>query len=63
MLALLGEALAEQTDPEATLERSSADGLYTIRLEPLPAGAVAVVDTPLGRFGGRDHRLTVTPLS
>lgn len=63
LLALLGEALAEQTDPEATLERSSADGLYTIRLEPLPAGAVAVVDTPLGRFGGRDHRLTVTPLS
>jgi uncharacterized protein (TIGR02677 family) len=60
-LALLGEALAEQPGPDASVERATGDGLYTVKLEPLAAGSEASIETPLGRFGGRDHLLTVTP--
>jgi uncharacterized protein (TIGR02677 family) len=61
LLALLGEALAEQAGPGAMVERSTADGLYRVRLEPLHAASEAVIQTPLGRFSGRDHRLTISP--
>ena len=34
-LSLLGEALAEQSSPEQTVERQTGDGLLQIRMEPL----------------------------
>ena len=61
LLTLLGEALAEQAGPEAVVERQTADGLYTLRLEPLHGSSEALIQTPLGCFSGRDHRLTITP--
>ena len=59
-LTLLGEALAEQAGPDAAIERSTGDGLFIVRLEPLGPGTHAVIETPAGTFAGRDHRLTVT---
>ena len=60
-LNLLGEALADQSQPDATVERQSGDGLMQIRLEPLQAHQFARIVTPAGAFAGRDHRLTITP--
>jgi uncharacterized protein (TIGR02677 family) len=60
-LALLGEALAEQEGPEATIERQTADGLLRIRLEPLGPDSRARIRTPHGVFAGRDHLITITP--
>jgi uncharacterized protein (TIGR02677 family) len=60
-LNLLGEALAEQPGPDATVERQTGDGLLHIRLEPLDDGSRAHIVTPAGVFAGRDHRLTITP--
>jgi uncharacterized protein (TIGR02677 family) len=60
-LGLLGEALAEQADPEATVERQTGDGLLRIRLEPLGTGARAEIRTSKGVFAGRDHLITITP--
>lgn len=60
-LNLLGEALAEQSGPEAAVERQTGDGLLHIRLEPLDDGSLAHIVTPPGVFAGRDHRLTITP--
>jgi len=60
-LELLGEALAEQINPEHTVERHSGDGLYLIRLEPLSADSHAEIRTPAGVFSGRDHILTLRP--
>lgn len=59
-LALLGDALAEQPGPDATIERDSGDGQFRIRLQPLAADSRACIDTPQGRFAGRDHLLTIT---
>lgn len=59
-LTLLGEALAEQAGPDAAIERSTGDGLFIVRLEPLGPGTHAIIQTPAGTFAGRDHRLTVT---
>ncbi|MDP2809703.1 MAG: TIGR02677 family protein [Rhodocyclaceae bacterium] len=59
-LAVLGEALAGQTSPEDAIARSTADGLLQVRLEPLDAGSHAAIETPLGIFAGRDHRITIT---
>lgn len=59
-LGLLGEALSDQSHPEAPVERLTADGLFRVTLEPLDAGSHAEIRTPLGVFAGRDHRLTVT---
>jgi len=59
-LALLGEALAAQTDPDAVVEQASGDGLLRIRLHPLEDGSWAEVHTPAGVFAGRDHLLTIT---
>lgn len=62
-LDVLGEALAEQASPDAVIERASGDGQFTIRLEPLAGDDQAMVETPLGRFSGRDHWLTITASS
>lgn len=59
-LALLGEALAAQASPDATVEQSSGDGLLRIRLEPLASGSLAQIRTPAGVFAGRDHWLTIS---
>jgi uncharacterized protein (TIGR02677 family) len=60
-LNLLGEALAEQVGPAATVERQTGDGLLRIRLEPLGPHSRAEVHTPYGVFAGRDHLITITP--
>ncbi len=60
-LSLLAEALGEQIGPDQPVERFSGDGLLRIRLEPLAAGTQAEIDTPDGRFSGRDHLIMVTP--
>lgn len=62
LLALLGEALAEQAGPDASVERLSADGLLHIRLQPLGAHSRARIVTPHGVFAGRDHRITITSM-
>lgn len=59
-LALLGEALAAQADPDAVVEQASGDGLLRIRLQPLDAGSRAEVRTPDGVFAGRDQLLTIS---
>lgn len=58
-LALLGEALAGQSQPDETVERTTMDGALDICLEPLGPETRAVIETDLGRFAGRDHRLTI----
>jgi len=59
LLSLIGEALSAQTTPDAPVERDNGDGLLRIRLEPLGPHTYACIETELGVFGGRDHRLTV----
>jgi uncharacterized protein (TIGR02677 family) len=59
-LALLGDALAEQSGPDKIVERLTGDGLLRIRLEPLGADTRAVIRTPHGEFAGRDHLITIT---
>ena len=58
-LSLLGEALAEQSSPEQTVERQTGDGLLQIRMEPLDGDSQARICTPAGIFSGRDHLLTI----
>ena len=60
LLTLLGEALAEQADPDATVDRATGDGLLQIRLQPLAAGQRARIHSPQGVLEGRDHLLTLT---
>ncbi len=61
-LALLGEALAVQTNPDEAVERVTADGLLRVRLAPLGADTEAHISTELGCFSGRDHTITVIEL-
>jgi uncharacterized protein (TIGR02677 family) len=61
-LGLLGEALTEQSDPEATVERPTGDGLLHIRLQPLAADSHASIATPHGIFSGRDHLITISSI-
>ena len=61
-LNLLGEALAEQIDPEQAIERLSSDGLLLLRMEPLAPKSHAEIHTPAGVFSGRDHILTIQPM-
>ena len=61
LLNLLGEALAEQADPDQPVERLSGDGLMRIRLEPLAADSHAEIVSARGVFSGRDHLITITP--
>jgi hypothetical protein len=58
-LTLLGEALAAQTDPEEPVERLTSDGTLTVRLVPLEPASRAEIQTDLGRFCGRDHRVLI----
>ena len=58
-LSLLGEALAEQANPDQAVERQTGDGLLSIRMEPLDASSRAHIHTPSGTFSGRDHWLTI----
>lgn len=59
-LNLLGEALSSQQRPDQPVERSSADGLLRIKLVPLDSPRPAVIETELGCFSGRDHRIEIT---
>ena len=59
-LALLGEALAEQANPDQAVERQTGDGLLNIRMQPLDASSLAHIHTPSGTFSGRDHLLTIS---
>lgn len=58
-LGLLGQALAEQPNPDAPVERSTSDGLLHIRFEPLAPECRARLRTMAGAFSGRDHVMTV----
>lgn len=58
-LGLLGEALAEQQNPDQAIERHTGDGLLHIRLEPMTRDSRAQLRTPAGTFSGRDHMLTI----
>jgi len=62
-LALLGEALAAQSSPDESVERTTADGLLQVHLEPLARDSQAAIETPLGVFSGRDHRITIAQVS
>lgn len=62
-LSLLGEALAAQVSADEPVERLTMDGTLRVRLEPLDAASYAEIETDVGRFAGRDHRLTITPVS
>jgi uncharacterized protein (TIGR02677 family) len=59
-LNLLGEALAEQANPDQAVERQTGDGLLSIRMEPLDANSQAQIHTLAGTFSGRDHVLTIS---
>jgi uncharacterized protein (TIGR02677 family) len=61
-LTLLGEALAAQTNPDEPVERQTGDGTLAIRLVPLEPDSCAHLDTELGRFCGRDHRVLIRRL-
>lgn len=58
-LTLLGEALASQTAPDSPVERQTGDGTLVIQLQPLEEESEAVIQTELGRFAGRDYRVTI----
>jgi uncharacterized protein (TIGR02677 family) len=58
-LALLAEALSAQGRPDDPVERTTADGLLRVRLQPLLPHTRANLETELGRFSGRDHLITV----
>jgi uncharacterized protein (TIGR02677 family) len=58
-LALLGEALAAQTNPNEPVERQTGDGTLVVRLVPLQPESHAELETELGRFCGRDHRILI----
>jgi uncharacterized protein (TIGR02677 family) len=59
-LDLLGEALAEKTDPGSKVTAHSTDGSLRIELEPTGDGAEAVIATSEGTFSGDDHYVTIT---
>ena len=58
-LTLLGEALAAQTNPDEPVERQTGDGTLAVRLVPLEPASRAELETELGRFCGRDHRILI----
>jgi uncharacterized protein (TIGR02677 family) len=58
-LALLSDALAAQTSPDATIERVTADGALHIRLVPLDSGSEAYIETEVGVLSGRDHLVEI----
>ncbi len=58
-LSLLGEALAAQTNPDEPVEKQTSDGTLAICLIPLDAESHAHIETELGWFRGRDHRVLI----
>ena len=48
------------SDPDEPVERLTSDGTLTIRLVPLEPGSRAEIQTDLGRFCGRDHRVLIS---
>lgn len=58
-LALLGDVLASQKHPDEPVERTTADGTLLIRMQSLGGDTRAVIETELGRFAGRDYRITI----
>ncbi len=58
-LALLGDALATQSDPRQAVECTTGDGTLQVRLEPLGADSEAAIPTELGIFRGRDYRILI----
>lgn len=58
-LTLLGEALASQAAPDEPVERLTGDGTLTVRLVPLEPDSRAEIETDLGIFRGRDHRILI----
>ncbi len=58
-LTLLGEALAAQTNPDEPVERQTGDGTLAVLLVPLEPASRAELETELGRFCGRDHRILI----
>ncbi len=58
-LALLGEALAAQTNPDQPVERQTGDGTLAVRLVPLEPASRVELETELGHFSGRDHRILI----
>lgn len=58
-LSLLGEALAAQTNLNEPVERHTGDGTLAVRLIPLEPASHAELETELGRFCGRDHRILI----
>lgn len=59
-LALLSDAISEQDNPDAIVERNTGDGLLRIRLEPLGRDTWARIEAPGGVFSGRDHIVTIS---
>ncbi len=59
-LALLAEALSAQRHPDEVVQRTTADGTINVELEPLPNHSLAVLDSELGRFAGRDHIINIS---
>jgi hypothetical protein len=45
------------------VERRTGDGLLDIKLVPLGPDTRARITTPGGVFSGRDHLITISPLS
>lgn len=58
-LALLGDALAAQTDPRRAVECTTGDGTLQVRLEPLGADTEATIPTEHGTFRGHDYRILI----
>jgi len=61
-LDLLGDALSVKVGIEETVEVMSSDGTMHVRLEPTADGRTATVVTPMGRFSGHDHYVTIEDL-
>ena len=59
-LGLLSDAISEQDNPDAVVDRNTGDGLLRIRLEPLGKDTYARIAAPGGVFSGRDHILTIS---
>jgi len=58
-LELLGEALSAQTHGLDPVEVTSTDGALVVRLEPIPDGGEAVIQTSEGTLRGPDGWITI----
>ncbi len=62
-LDLLGEALSRRVHPGDTVETTSSDGALGIVLAPSGGGGMATIETPHGRFTGRDCVIIIHDLA